>query len=149
MDRDPQIVDLDRQIEEAVDEEDLAYKQKLRRNALKRLEKQATVSYRVKWMKKRRDEKILTKGDLSPPAKRDPDVLNELIPEKGRLAERMSRDTPLDLQEIQEAMHDMITLLRLDHSTFYLPTESPEDGRCPGCDLEMKTSVQLLLLLVT
>lgn len=58
----------------------------------------------------------------------------------------MSRDTTLDSQEMREAIYDMVTLLSLDDSTFYLPNESPKDRQYPECELEMQTSVQLFRL---
>lgn len=118
-----------------------------RRNAMKRLEKKALSTYRADWLRETRDQRILTRGNMPLEVGEDPDPLWNLIPAKRRLAEKMSRNSPLDPEEMRQAMYDMIALLTMDHSVFYLPGEEPEDGRCPECDMAMEECVPLPIYL--
>jgi uncharacterized protein with PIN domain len=133
----PAIVELDTQARDSITSAERAAILKTKQSLLKKLRKEGLESYRNEWLTQRRKAKILSRGSMSPFMGRDPDPLNELIPEKGRLAAAMARDSDLALAELQGAMRDMLYLLMEDWTAMYRPGEKPEHGRCPVCRQEL------------
>lgn len=95
----PSVVELDTQARDAITSAERAGILTTKKS-LKKLRREGLESYRNEWLIQRRKAKILSRGSISPCMGRDPDPLNELIPEKGRLAAYMARDSDLDLAEL-------------------------------------------------
>ena len=61
------------------------------------------------------------------------DPLNNLIPERNRLAQAMASGTPSSYDEQLSYMRDALFLLGNDWSVYYLPGEEPQKGACRFC----------------
>ena len=86
------------------------------------------------WVRERRDWKILTRGKERPHDLCRTELVDNLyllIPERGRLAQRMASDEPLSSNAMWDAMRDLHSLCRRDLSVLYLPGHEPLDGCCP------------------
>lgn len=133
----PEIIEHDRKIQEAVDTSTRDRAKKDRQNAIKRLEKRTLELHRAECMKQMRNKRLI--HGITPSALGDDlDPLNELIPEKGRVAEAMVSDSPLGLGRELGVMRDMVFLLTAPWTVFYRPEELPQDGACPYCGKKME-----------
>src|SRR5690606_37352921 len=113
--------------------DDLAKAQarKERQNTIKRLEKKALEKLRSEQLKKKQDERLAgVKSD--PNANAEPNLLNELIPERGRIASKMLSDRPIEIQDKAESIRDMQALLTCS-TIYHRPGEVPQGGACPYC----------------
>ena len=133
----PAVVELDMQARDAASGAERTAILTAKKTLLKKLRREGLASYRNGWLTARRKAKILSRGTISPCTGREPDPLNELIPEKGRLAACMARNSDLTLKELQGAMQDMLYLLTEDWTVLYRPGDKPDDGRCPVCNEEL------------
>ncbi|KAK5202942.1 hypothetical protein LTR41_011299 [Exophiala xenobiotica] len=111
-------------------------------NRLKELKNQALRQYQEHWIRERRDWKILTRGKEAAPDKSKTDFVQSLcllIPERGRLAQKMAADHALEPTEMWKTMQDLYTLCMQDFTLLYLPKSRPVDGACPVkcCQLRM------------
>lgn len=98
--RNPAVVDLDTQARDAGTGAERAAILSAKKSLLKKLRREGLESYRNEWLTERRKAKILSRGTVSPCTGREPDPLNELIPEKGRLAAYMACNSDLTLKEL-------------------------------------------------
>lgn len=114
-------------------------KARKRQILLGRLQREALVSKQHRYIRERRDWKVLTKGKVREPCATDSNDPLQIIPERARLAEKMSSYSPLSSEESKEAMQDLHALLKQDFGVFYRPGEAPVKGACPFChgSLEM------------
>lgn len=131
-----EIAEYDRKIREAVDNGVKDRATKDRQNAFKRLKKRALDLHRTERMKELRRERLIH-GMPSTPSD-DPDPLDELIPEKGRITKAMLSDSPLSEELESSIMQDMLSLSTNPWSVFYRPGEVPLDGACPYCRTNME-----------
>ncbi|KAH6617437.1 hypothetical protein F5144DRAFT_586453, partial [Chaetomium tenue] len=109
-----------------------------KKNLLKKLRREKLESYRWDWLVQRRKEKVLSRGRLAQCPERDPHPLNELIPQKGRLAILMADDSAIAFADLQAAMEDVLFLLKEDWTVLYRPGERPRDGCCPECNKSLE-----------
>lgn len=103
-------------------------------NHLKKLKLAALCQYQQHWVRERRDWKILTRGKEIAQDRSKTDVvqnLSLLIPERGRLAEKMALDRPLEPAEMWQALQDLHDLCVQDLTVLYLPRSRPIDGAYP------------------
>lgn len=106
-------------------------------NVLRRqLERTALEDYRAECFKVKRRERLLH-GSRHEACDDDEDPLNDLIPEKGRLAKAMICKSAADYIKQPDLMRDALVLLTGSGSVYYRPQEAPKDGLCPYCSLEM------------
>ncbi|KAH6614601.1 hypothetical protein B0J18DRAFT_439744 [Chaetomium sp. MPI-SDFR-AT-0129] len=131
--RNPEVLALEQAISAATGDELVAIRAE-KKNLLKKLRREKLESYRRDWLVQRRKEKILSRGCLAPCPERDPHPLNDLIPQKGRLAILMAYDLAIAFGDLQAAMEDVLFLLKEDWTVLYRPGERPRDGRCPECN---------------
>jgi hypothetical protein len=117
-------------------EADAAKKDRLR--LLNRLERKAFTTYQKEWIKKRRAEKVLSRGRVSSAVDTEVSRLCLLIPERARIAAMTEQNSPLPLDKVREALRDLVALCKRDYTVFFLPGEEPLNGRCPVCDQEMQ-----------
>ena len=111
-------------------------------NLLKKLKNKALRQYQEHWVRERRDWKILTRGKETAQDKSKTDFVQNiclLIPERGRLSQKMAADHPLEPGEMWQAVQDLHTLCIRDLTVLYLPRSRPVDGACPVkcCQLRM------------
>ncbi|KAN0069234.1 Protein of unknown function (DUF3435) domain containing protein [Elaphomyces granulatus] len=111
-------------------------------NRLKKLKNQALRQYQEQWVRERRDWNILTRGKEAAQDKSKTDFVQSiclLIPERGRLAQKMVADHALEPSEMWQALQDLYTLCVQDFTVLYLPKSRPVDGACPVkcCQLRM------------
>lgn len=102
----------------------------------KRLERAALEEHRAKCFKQMRRQRLLH-GNLHN-AYDDEDPLNDLIPEKGRIAQAMMGMSPVDDVKQPGLMRDALVLLTSCGSVYYRPQEAPKNGLCPYCSLAVK-----------
>ncbi|KAK3896489.1 hypothetical protein C8A05DRAFT_20540, partial [Staphylotrichum tortipilum] len=133
----PAVVELDTQARDAATSAERTAILIAKKNLLKKLRREGLASYRNGWLTERRKAKILSRGTILPCTGREPDPLNELIPEKGRLATCMARNSNLTEKELYGAMRDMLYLLTEDWTVLYRPGDKPNDGLCPVCNEEL------------
>ena len=133
----PAVVELDTRAKNATTSAERTAMLTAKKSLLKKLRKEGLESYRSEWLTERRKAKILSRGSISPYTGREPNPLNELIPEKGRLAACMAGNSDLALQELQGAMRDMLYLLTEDWTVLYRPGDKPDHGKCPVCGEEL------------
>lgn len=103
-------------------------------NYRRKLHSRARRAYQKQWVRERRDWKILTDGKKQALDPNDADLVRHLclvIPERGRLAQRMSQDEPLSPQLMWQAVHDLYSLCTRDFTVLYLPGLVPHQERCP------------------
>jgi len=129
----PEVVELDRRAKAATGAE-RGQILTAKGNLLKKLRKEKLEDYRKNWLIERRQAKILSFGRVEQCPEQDQNPLNELIPQKGRLAIMMARGSDIDLADLQVAMEDILYLLREDWTVLYRPGEKPENGKCPECN---------------
>ncbi|KAL2440885.1 hypothetical protein ABEF95_008226 [Exophiala dermatitidis] len=107
----------------------------------KTLKHAALRQHQEEWVRERRDWKILTRGKEQPGDICKTDLAGRLclIPERGRLAQRMASDEPLSPDAMWDAMRDLHALCIRDFSVLYLPGLEPVDGACPVkcCQLQL------------
>ncbi|OAQ57905.2 hypothetical protein VFPPC_11363 [Pochonia chlamydosporia 170] len=109
-------------------------------NALrKRLERGALEEHRSKCFKEKRRDRLLRGSHRSADDDDDADPLNDLIPEKGRVAQAMIRTLPVDHAKQPGIMRDALLLLTGPGSVYYRPQEVPKNGLCPYCGLAVKS----------
>jgi hypothetical protein len=111
-------------------------------NHLKKLRLDALRQYQQHWIRERRDWKILTRGKEVASDKGRTEFVQSvclLIPERGRLAQNMASDQPLEPGEMWRALQDIHSLCVQDFTVLYLPRSRPIDGACPVkcCQLRM------------
>lgn len=102
-------------------------------NYRRKLHSQALRAYQKRWVRERRDWKILTGGKKQAHDSNDADLVRHLcllIPERGRLAQRMSQDEPLSPHSMWQAVRDLYSLCIRDFTVLYLPGLDPLEGRC-------------------
>ncbi|UNI16754.1 hypothetical protein JDV02_003162 [Purpureocillium takamizusanense] len=127
----PEIAACDRQIQNAVDEEARAKAMTARQNTIKRHRRSALKRHRVEAMEAKQHERLLhgVPSDVDD----DYDSLDDLIPEKSRLARAMDGTSALSCDEQLRYMRDALFLLENDWSVYYRPGEEPEKGTCRFC----------------
>lgn len=99
----------------------------------RKLHSQALLAYQKRWVRERRDWKILTGGKKQAHDPNDADLVRHLCPliaERGRLAQRMSQDEPLSPHSMWQAIRDLYSLCIRDFTVLYLPGLDPLEGRC-------------------
>lgn len=138
LEQDQKVVRLRNQANAATNKEERKKLTSQKNNRLVKLRSKRLTSYQAAWWTARRKEKILAKGNVPPCPGTNPNPLHDAIPENGRLAKLMSRDSVLTLPELYNAMKDMLYLLTEDWSVFYRLGEKPKDGHCPECEMEME-----------
>ena len=111
-------------------------------NRLKKLKNQVLRRYQEHWVQERRDWNILTRGKGATQDKSKADFVQSiclLIPERGRLAQKMAADHALEPGEMWQALQDLYTLCVQDFTVLYLPKSRPVDGAYPVkcCQLRM------------
>ena len=111
-------------------------------NHLKKLKSRALRQYQEHWVQERRDWNILTRGTEVVQDRCKTEFVENicaLIPERGRLANRMAADQPLEPEEMWQAMQDLHNLCLEDFTVLYLPRSRPVDGACPArcCQLRL------------
>ena len=104
--------------------------------------------YQQHWVRERRDWKILTRGKEIAQDKSKTDFVQNirlLIPERGRLAEQMGVDRPLEPDEMWQALKDLHALCVQDFTVLYLSRSRPVDGACPVkcCQVQLERLVSL------
>lgn len=90
--------------------------------------------YQEQWVQSRRDWKVHTRGKEQTDNLVRTDLVQSmslLVPERGRLAQRMVLDTPISPESKWFAIDDMHSLCSGDLSVLYLPDHQPVEGRCP------------------
>ncbi|PWI65590.1 hypothetical protein PCL_07009 [Purpureocillium lilacinum] len=127
----PEVGACDRQIQGAVDEEARAKAMTARQNIIKRHKRKALKGYRVEAMEAKQHERLLHGVPLTLDDDHDP--LNDLIPEKRRLAQAMVGNSSLSCEEQLRYMRDALFLLENDWSVYYRPGEEPDKGACRFC----------------
>ena len=148
--RDPQLVELDREAQNAVRTQGqpraLNRAKQRYTNLLKKLKLEALRQYQQHWVRERRDWKILTRGEEAAQYKSKTDFVQNiclLIPQRGRLAEQMALNRPLEPEEMWQALQDLHALCVQDFTVLYLPRSRPVDGACPVkcCQVQLDRSV--------
>lgn len=146
LNRDPQLYELEREVQTltrtAGDDNTLSKARQRYANHLKKMKFTALRQYQEHWVQERRDWKILTRGRVVAQDKSKTDVVQNiclLIPERGRLAQKMAADQPLEPGEMWQALQDLHALCVQDFTVLYLPRSRPVDGACPTkcCQLRL------------
>lgn len=104
-------------------------------NYHKQLKQKAKRQYQESWIQERRDRKILTRGKEAAQDHRKTDFVQciwLLIPERGRLAQKMASDRPLDDNAMWDALQDLYSLCVQDFTILYLPNSHPIKGAYPA-----------------
>jgi Protein of unknown function (DUF3435) len=138
VENDPLVVEQKARIAAAKSPADGAAARKQLQSLLKSLRHKALASYRKKWVRERRDWKILTRGRVATDIDAEVSWLCLLIPERARIAEKMRRKSALSVEEMREATRDLLALCKRDYTVFYLPGEEPVNGACPVCNNKME-----------
>ncbi|KAI8682541.1 hypothetical protein NCS56_00377300 [Fusarium sp. Ph1] len=133
----PEILMYDKEIAQAPDENSRSRVKRERQNALRKAEQTALRRHRQDSLAKLRRERL--EGRLSQAPSEDPDPLKALIPERGRIAEKMASTSPASDEVKLEVMRDMLSLLRTSGGVFYRPGEVPKNGKCPYCDTALES----------
>ncbi|KAK4068505.1 hypothetical protein Purlil1_13789 [Purpureocillium lilacinum] len=76
----------------------------------------------------------------------DYDPLDDLVPEKSRLARAMDGTSALSCDEQLRYMRDALFLLENDWSVYYRPGEEPEKGTCQFCHRALASNGVLLCI---
>lgn len=135
------ILEYDKRIE-LLDGDDRSQAQKERKKALKKLRTEALQQHRSSCMKQLRRERLLHGCNTSAQSG-EPDPLDELIPEKGRIARAMLTNSPISHDAKLVLMRDAQDLLSYPWTVYYRPGESPQkDGTCPFCDQHVERLAQ-------
>ena len=103
-----------------------SYRRALKRTALR--------NYQRKWIRDRRDQKVIQEVVEEPDDSSRTDLARSLcliMPERGRLAQWMAAQGPMSKKDSFNAMRDLVSMLRSDLRVAYLPGAKPVDGRCP------------------
>lgn len=113
-----------------------------RASYLKTLKKTALRQYQDQWVQQRRDWKILTRGREQPNDPCKTDITRHmflLMPERGRLAQKLTSETMLSPAQTRSAMRDMFSLCCRADPVVYLPGLEPVNDACPVqcCKLRM------------
>lgn len=133
----PDLIELNKSMKQAGT---LPSKSRAARNQLnalrKRLERTALEEHRAKCFKDKRRERLLH-GNRQNGNGEDEDPLNDLIPEKGRIAQAMMHTSPVEYVDQPSVMRDSLFLLRVSGNVYYRPQEEPKNDLCPYCGLQM------------
>ena len=106
-------------------------------NTLRRLEKHALILHRDEATKKLRRQRLMH-GTQSNTIN-ETNILNDVIPEKGRIARAIVSEEPVSRDQELDVMQDMLYLLTTSWSVFYRHGEAPNDqGACPFCGEKME-----------
>ena len=142
--RDPQLLELEREVQDSLRSDPPAAKEAKRRitSCYKTLKRLALRQYQETWVAERRDWKILTRGKEQPRDVCKTDLVRNLcllVPERGRLAQWMASDEPLSSSAMWRATHDLRSLCCRDLSVLFLPDHQPVGGSCPVkcCQLKL------------
>ena len=103
-------------------------------NYRRTLQYQARRQYQKQWVRERRDWKILAGREDHAREPSHADLVQHLcllIPERGRLAQRMNQDEPLSPDSMWQAVSDLSALCTRDFTVLYLPGLYPLEGCCP------------------
>ena len=106
-------------------------------NAVRRLEKQALDLLRAETIKELRRHRLMhgTQSNIT----NEMNILNEVIPEKRRIAHAIVSEEPMSRDQELDVMQDMLYLLTTSWSVFYRHGEAPNDqGACPFCGKKME-----------
>lgn len=103
----------------------------------RRLKESKLKSYQNKWLEERRDQKILTRGKLSPIESKSPLELIDPLPERQQIATQIRLKAPLEVSEMRKATQLLYTLCTKDFTVRYYPGEEPVDGNCRFCGIPM------------
>ncbi|KAJ5711789.1 hypothetical protein N7488_005945 [Penicillium malachiteum] len=143
----PELVDTKHRIEQLEssngDRESIATEKLNYRKALLRLRLAGLKEYQNRWIRERRDQRILNRGKEEP-AFTENHVCTRaqslLMPEIARISPLMSSDRELYSDEMLLFVEDLKTHCERDFDVAYLPHESPIQGHCPdeACLQEMK-----------
>ena len=138
LEKDPEIVKLKEKAAVARDGSERDQALNALRSLMTSVRRKALVSFRMSWIRQRRDWKVLTRGKASLEVDTDGNPLALILPERKRIQEKMSSGSPLSKDEMREAIQDFYTLITRDYTVFYRPGEEPVGGSCPVCgeDLE-------------
>lgn len=131
---DPEVAAYDRKMAKATDNFTRDQLRRDRQNAVKRLEQASLKLYRSEVFKEKQRERLYGHKALD----NTPDVIAEIIPEKGRIAQTMMSKSASTFETKLEAMRDLQVLLAGDWSVYHRPGEEPKDGCCPYCTKELK-----------
>lgn len=106
------------------------------------LAKMSLQKYKIEWVQKRRDWKVITRGKKRPDDNKKTELLetlSQIMPKRGRLARTMISDQVVSDKERRQAIEDLCSLVSQDCTTLYRPGEKPINGICPvkGCDIEI------------
>ena len=149
MRRDPQLLELEREVQHSLRAEPPAAKEAKRRvtSCHKTLKRLALRQYQETWVADRRDWKILTRGKEQPRDVCKTDLVRNLcllVPERGRLAQWMASDESLSSSAMWLATHDLCSLCCRDLSVLFLPGHQPAGGSCPVKCCQLKLDRQVL-----
>lgn len=137
LENDPLIRELNRKIQEAVDDDSKNAAKRDRKNTLKRMRSSALKMHREEIMRERRQIRLERGIDASTP-EGDPDPLNELIPERGRIAQAIASDQPISPEIELSLMRDAQYLLTTSWTVFYRPGETPQGTSCSFCQKDIE-----------
>lgn len=134
LDEHPDLVAIDRKIENAALPDERRRLQKERSAFKRQLHPKALHDYHDRWVRERRDRKITSGGRerteyVEEVAEKQ--ALGKIMPELGRLTGIMSCNKPLTYHEKASVVEDLHTHCLRDFSVVYLPGEDPVKGRCP------------------
>lgn len=91
--------------------------------------------YRARWVREKRDQRILSRGKGEPMnSENDISIRSQalVIPEISRIATVMSYTKELSFDEMLLFVQDLKSQCARDFDVVYLPGESPIQGRCPA-----------------
>lgn len=134
LDEHPDLVAKDREIEKSKSLDEIRRLRNERSTLKRKLHPKALQDYHARWVRERRDRKIMTRGrectdHIEQVAEKQ--VLGKVMPELGRLMGVMSSNKPLAFHEKASVVEDLHTHCLRDFSVVYLPGEDPVEGRCP------------------
>jgi hypothetical protein len=135
---DPVLIEIDREIEVAKaygTAEEIQNLERKRKNERRKIYAAELRNFQTEWVQERQEWKILTRGKLSPDVTErttEKQALCNVMPELGRLVERMSSDEPLTFREKLEVTKDLHALCMRDVDVVYLPGGEPVNGHCPA-----------------
>ena len=104
--------------------------------------KLARIQYQNEWVRRKREEKISTRGKVRETEMAKTDLLQSLsliLPERGRLARAMISTDTVSNETRRQNMEDLYSLISRDYAVIYFPGEQPINRICPakGCDTDV------------
>ena len=137
----PEVVDIRRRIEQLEasnsDKKVTAAEKLNHRKTLIRLRLAGLKEYQNRWVREKRDQRILNRGKAEPVIS-DNNVSTRaqslLMPELAHISTLMSSDRELSFDEMLLFVDDLKTYCERDVDVAYLPRESPIQDRCPARD---------------